>query len=463
MDSIPQLRSIVIPALVHKMNGEWFSCLGDGLRNKGYTFDDHVKNYLPLLKPALTKAGKVKVHQPKIKGQPESYWKAQCVFRNLPQTGTDAELQEQLRIKNALGREEKWNRMETLDEKAEANPKRFILEHFSQGPGTLVVLKTFFHFMLEEEAADHNLFHEFVDAPLNPDGSRQDIHRRMIIGKDRSAVQEKFREISREATRARQHAEELKAERTRKLHESLVCTGDLSGMNKVWDVTGSWTISCQYVKEQWGEGNSGCSLEIYMTESGGRKQMSAQFDFIAITGIFRFISPVPSDHCTEKPQSSKSVAPTRVGICRAGPEDNSAGNYNDKVEDEEDDTERILEDKYYGFRPSPTPEDSPTPEEFYLSDSDHPSPKYPRWDYRWRGEETGEGEIQVGSDDKLCSITFGGSGGTKLVGMFDSDYTERIDFTGVKTGTTSGGGDPDSAWHCRNERAYDRATVERWH
>ncbi|MCJ1418160.1 hypothetical protein MMC32_004505 [Xylographa parallela] len=479
MDKIPDLRPIVIPALEHRMDGKLFTCLGNGLQKDGHPFDEHVKSYLPLLEPVLTKAGKVKVHQPQIRKQPKSYWMAQCVFRSLPQTGTVVELQQQLRssdtgmntglkeleenlnlefrIKNASARDEKWKLMETLEAKAEAHPKRFLVEHFSPRQGPPIVLKTHHRSELHQECENHNLAHVSVDAPRNPDGSRPDVDRWIVIGKDSSAVHEKIREISHEATRVRQHAEELRAERTMKLHEDLVSTADLSRKNTAWDVTGSWAISCPSMEEQWGENDSGCSLDIMVTVSDGKKQMAANFDFIAITGIFRFISPVPSERRTEKPQSSKSVAPTRVGIGRAGLSDKGVGENVADEEDEDDDEESFEEDGY------DEDSESPTPEEFYLSMSDRPSPKYPTWNYRWRGEETGEGEIQLYSDEKLCSVTFGGPGGTKLVGVFDSDLTGRVEFTGIKTGQTAGGGDPDYEWHSFNEEAYERAREGRWH
>ena len=344
--------------------------------------------------------------------------------------------------------------METLEAKAEADPKRFIVEHFLLGKGAPIVVKTHRRWELREELEHRNLAHESVNAPPNPDGSRPQVDRWIVIGKDRSAVSEKIREISRETARARQQVQELKAERTRKLHGDLMATTKLSAKNKKWDVTGSWTISCPYMKEQWGQGDSDCSLDIIMTVSDGRKQMWAQFDFIAITGIFRFISPVPTDHRTGKQQSSKSGTSSRVKGGRAGQRGHGTGEFDVEEEDDEESSEEDEDDE---------DDESPTPDEFYLSKLDHPSSKHPTWNYRWRGEETGEGEIQLYSDKKLCSITFSGPGGTKLVGIFDSGITGRIDFTGVRTGATAGGGNPDSEWQNRSEQAYERARVGRWH
>ncbi|MCJ1397780.1 hypothetical protein MMC11_000976 [Xylographa trunciseda] len=467
MNSMPDLQPIVIPALEHKLYGNLFTCLGDGLRKDGHTFDDHVERYLPLLEPVLTKAGKVRVHQPQIRKQPLSYWKAQCVFRKMPQTGTVASLQERLRfsdagldsgleelektlnrefrVKNAAARNAKWDLLATLEAKAEADPKRFILEHFSQKPETIVVLKR-----IIDQSYINNPRFTTSSTSLKPG-----VDRWIVIGKDKSAVYEKIRGINREATRVRQQAEQLRAERTRKLHERVVST--INPKDNAWDVIGSWLISCPYVEEQWGAGDSGCSLKIYVTGSGSRRQMSAEFDFIAITGIFRFISPVTSDRCTGQQQSLQSVATASAKIGHARPKNNGAGENDDEEEDVEDDEENYDEDGYDEFR------ESPPLEEFYLSTPDLPSSQHPKWNYRWRGEETGEGEIQLYSDETLCSVTLFEPGGTKLMGIFDSGLTGRIDFAGLKTGATTGGGDADYEWNCRSERVYESARVGRWH
>ncbi len=91
-----------------------------------------------------------------------------------------------------------------------------------------------------------------------------------------------------------------------------------------------------------------------------------------------------------------------------------------------------------------------------------------------RGEETGEGEIQLGSDQKVCSITF--ESPNALSGVFISDLTREVEFKGIRQGLETQTkrrwpeeargatdlSDPDYAWHSRNEAAYERARTGRW-
>lgn len=209
-----------------------------------------------------------------------------------------------------------------------------------------------------------------------------------------------MREVILEKTRTKQALAEAKADRIRKLNDEVIPKSKNAAKGSKWDVTGTWAITCPEVEQGYGRDGGSCSLEISPHVIAGRKQMYASFDFIAITGIFRFVAPTPTG-ASQRRQASKGS-------------DDEDENENDEVDEEDE------------FR-----EDTPTPEEFYLAPDDHPSPKNPTWNYRWRGEETGEGEIQLFSDEKLYSITFAGVGGSKLNGMLDGGILGRIEFTGL--------------------------------
>ena len=469
MEHQQSLQPVVIPPLQATIRSQKFLCSGNGLLKDGQKYDSQVDKYLPLLEPVRTKAGKVAARQPKIPAQSAYYWKAQCAFRKLSQSGAIAELQARLRntdagmdpelaklekelnaefrAKNAAARDEKWNGLETDEQRANEDPERFLRERFLKGkdqqPGGtgdgVVVLKTRQRLQLHEEAEPLGLYSESTNAPLIADGERPDIDRWIVIGKDRAAVSEKIREISREAARSRQRAQEAEDERTRKLHEEIVKeagkTGK-TGSGNVWNVTGTWSIKCPYMEDSWGNGTDGCSLNIYSTESRGGRQMWADFDFIAITGVFRFESPTPTKGDGRQPGSSSAL---------------------DAENDEDDDDEE-------GTEHSDDSRPTPPPVAFCLDPNDKPSPRCPRWNYRWRGEETGEGEIQLYSDKNLCSITFHGPSGTKLKGTFESDLTSKIDFTGIRTSSITRRPELgiDDAWNSRNERAHERARTGRW-
>lgn len=83
-----------------------------------------------------------------------------------------------------------------------------------------------------------------------------------------------------------------------------------------------------------------------------------------------------------------------------------------------------------------------------------------RWEYKWRGSETGEGELQIKFDCQMGSITFGGPGGTELFGEFESSLTDRIDFTGHKIRNDSIQVDNLSyEWKNSGEMEYERCRV----
>ena len=465
----PPLNPVVIEPLKWNLGPKAFTCKGDGLLKDGIKYDPNMDQYLPLLEPKRTKKGTIAVHQPYIKKQTLLYWKAQCAFRGLPLSGTVGKLQEALRYtkatmdpelaeaerrlneefrrKNAIARDEKWNKMETTEEKAEMDTCRYLVEQF--GPGQresdpVVVIKTHRRRELHEAADKLALQHESVDAPRGPDGSRPNPDRWIIIGRSRSSVMGKVREISREKQRMKQALSEAKADRIRNLNEVVVSQSRITAKSSKWDVTGSWAISCPEMENGYGAGDDSCSLQICSRVIAGRKQMWAEFDFIAITGVFRFIAPSPTGSSKRRQVSKSSKQP--VNLNDDGEEDDEEENDNGS-ESEEDEDDR---------------EDTPTPDEFYLAADNQPSPSHPTWNYRWRGQETGEGEIQLYSEEKLYPITFSGVGGTKLKGIFDSDLVGRIEFTGLKTGIASSGGDPDSAWNGMNGRAYESARVGRW-
>lgn len=191
--------------------------------------------------------------------------------------------------------------------------------------------------------------------------------------------------------------------------------GDDKG--QAWDVTGDWEISCPCMEHESGsDHDDGCNFEIEMTKPTGKKevQMFATFDLIVITGILRFLNP-------------KDATKTK----------------------------------------------SKTPGQFLIPQESLPSANSREFYFRWRGEETGEGEIQLYSERWLCSLRFESS--NTLSGFFTSDLTPKRSFKGIKRepaprGTKRGPDGqkwakygPEDEWDSRDEEAYECARVGRWH
>lgn len=230
-----------------------------------------------------------------------------------------------------------------------------------------MVLKTHNRLELQLAAEPLGLYTGSADAPLTTDGRPADPDRWMVIGRDRSSVQEKIREISREALRGRQRAQDAKDKKIRKLHEDVKKKAAKAGPANVWNITGSWSIKCPYLEENWGHGTDECTLDIYTEERKGGRQMWADFDFIIITGVFRFekLNSTPS-----KP-AALTLTPARASRKRAfaalPDSDDEEGEDDDNDDDDDEDDEDDDNDD---------DDDGPTPQAFFLSPNDHHSSRH---------------------------------------------------------------------------------------
>ncbi|GIZ41643.1 hypothetical protein CKM354_000494200 [Cercospora kikuchii] len=85
-----------------------------------------------------------------------------------------------------------------------------------------------------------------------------------------------------------------------------------------------------------------------------------------------------------------------------------------------------------------------------------------RGTYVYRGRETGEGEILLGSDSRIYKIVFKNRG-TRLKGKYAGAGSERVTFTGskVKRGLQRRASSTDG-WESFSEEEWARASVGRW-
>lgn len=274
----------------------------------GFEFDS-VEVSLPPLHPVLTKAGKVARRQPIPPKRPLTWWKAQCVFRGLKQQGKiedlqshlrsaggmlkelralEVQLDEEFRRKNAAAREERWARLETDEQKANEDAERFLLEKYrgANPAREAVIIKTYSHYALHAAARDLGLDHESVEVP--PSSDKHGIDKWIIIGPNNSIVVAKAREVTQEAVRMRQQIKDAREERIKKQHAKLVSReGATPNIN--WAVSGTWVIDCPYIEEQRGDqGQDKCELVIGFSPASDGMRMWASFNFIVLTGVFRF-------------------------------------------------------------------------------------------------------------------------------------------------------------------------------
>lgn len=438
----------------HKTGNYKFN--GSTLEFGGHNFEQNLGSYLPQ-PPILTKRGQVAKRQPPPPPKKlVTWWKAQCLFRGLEGKGSIAELQDRLKghendgiikdlqdltasskaifkAKNKEARELRWLYDMTDDQKAHYDTQRFLKEKYVMG-GTskdIVVLRAYYPEQVKSFADDMGLECEWTDKPIEKGDLVMNGMKLAVVGQDISTIKEKIKSIAREAEQIKlqfkltQEAQErkikkMKEKKRQELSEALEKCED-------WDVTGTWLIDCPHIEEQWSDvGKLWMTVFCEQTKKGA--QMFAKFSFGVITGVMRF-ERQPNDQRTASSTSKKRKA--------------------DALEEDSDSEEH--DDYLYGGRRSPTPET------FYFGYTTKPTARYASWNYRWRGEETGESELEPGSDSKAYSITFSGPKVRTLKGTIGSTYfgSEGVEFTGVKVGV---GGQRDIninlEWHGRNRYEY---------
>jgi hypothetical protein len=466
-EPLPPLGRIVIPAIEHKHKLGVFTCQGQGLQKDGFAFQS-VTNSLPRLHPVLTKVGKVAKRQPTPPKQPVAWWKAQCVFRGLKQQGNIEDLQTRLRNledsssmldelraleallseeflrKNTAARDERWARLVTDGNKADEDAERFLREKYqgTHPARDATIIRTYARFELHAAAEKLGLEHESVEAPPALDRRAARVDKWIIIGPNQSVVTAKICEVSQEAERMRQTIKQAREEQIQKRHAQLI-SREVATSNVAWDVSGTWVIDCPYVQEQWGDqGQDECELVIGFSPASDGMRMWATFNFIALTGVFRFA------------RHGQALDVEEEGDREECEDDDIGGEYAASGSEQSD------EDKLGAEPPCMAIPASDASQIRII----RPSPENRRWEYKWRGSETGEGELQIEFEDQIGSITFGGPGGTDLIGEFESSLTQRIDFTGRKVGNDSVHVDDLSyEWKNSGEVEYERRSRARWH
>lgn len=193
------------------------------------------------------------------------------------------------------------------------------------------------------------------------------------------------------------------------------------------------------MEEQYGKNNAGCCLTIEVSQpiNNGLVQMYARFNFIATRGIMRFVNPNSGDDDDEK----------------SNDENEDEGEEEDEAEDEvENEDEGDDDEDEFDHMP-----------QFWLSKAMLPSSNNRTLYFRWRGEDPGEGEIDLGSDSELCSITF--ESPSALKGGFISPSDATTEFRGIKRSSmiSCRSLDPNFEWSKRSKAAHERQRWSRWH
>jgi len=221
------LHPIVIEPIEHTHKSIKYTCSGEGLYKDGYLYDAHAEKRIP---PKSAKAG---AELKELEKKPVAYWKAQCAFRGLNQSGSindlqvrlreakkkilpelksaETELNKEFKKKNKTARDDSYNSLKTAEQKAKANPEKFLSQAFPKGgtgrPANLdiIVVKIGVddRLALANAAEAMGLETCSVDAPWTSN-KKPSPDRWIIVGRTRDAVWNQMREIERDASRSRQ-------------------------------------------------------------------------------------------------------------------------------------------------------------------------------------------------------------------------------------------------------------------
>ncbi|KAL2062472.1 hypothetical protein VTL71DRAFT_6738 [Oculimacula yallundae] len=436
-----------------------FSFDGYQLKLQEHPYAKDVAQYIPLLEPSQTKKDTIAArHLRHNENKPRSWWQSQCIFRGLSSDGDIEVLQNRLRgheedpisdeILGLLGRareqskantkekERNWLYRMSDDEKAIENPRRFLKEAFFSGSRSkkTVLLTTPIVASIQDTAEQLGLGCEYTDAPSDGDAVVRMAKYWVVIGQDRSAVTEEIRMIERETQRLKREREDGRQELRRKnkmIRATQMESEEVKANSKDWDVLGLWNISCPQIEDDWGMED--LTMKIYSERTEKGCQMFAEFDFGVLTGVLRF-----------ERQKSDPIMPLKQPVRSEDDDRKENEGYNDAITRQEEEEDNGTGDKSSDRYDEPGSDDdenneqddrrSHTPEEFYFRFIPRPSPKYPTWNFRYRGESTDEGVIEEQSDCELYSITFCGSTGWCLSGEIGGTALGKCSFTGVKVG-----------------------------
>jgi hypothetical protein len=217
-----------------------------------------------------------------------------------------------------------------------------------------------------------------------------------VIGRKTAHVAAKIQETQHKASRAYQQWQENQNDDDKEAHAAIISD---PRRGAPWHVTGFWRIKCPKIEGGYDAEN--LFFNISHDWVADNLQMFGEFDFGIVKGVLRFQKPTPARTRSVVAKETKLAA----SESRAETGDNNKN--------------------------------------FDLLLNDEPSPRNSTWNFRWRGEETGESEIQRFSDRKVCSVTFSGLGDCELTGIFHNEYVSDCTFSGMKIDTGTRGGECD--------------------
>ncbi|TKA74843.1 hypothetical protein B0A55_05341 [Friedmanniomyces simplex] len=317
-----------------------------------------------------------------------------------------------------------WLTLST-DRKAERDPERLVRETFNgRADVEPLVLKvqSYERARVHAICKDLGLEHESTDAPVVLDALSFTADRWLVLGLNAGDVFRKVADIRREARRRQAELEEEREAAARERE------AQARARHAAVDLTGDWTITCPYLEEHMDGQPAELSMRIWRDTAA-------------------HVYPSPDE-----------------------PDSEDEDGYADEEEEKEEASSRVQQQTAEPIQRTPA-------EQRYYATFDFSvvagimrisgpvasgKQKACAMTYRWRGRETGERVIEVGSDERLLEIAFS-ERGTTLSGDFEGDCVGKVSFTGVKAEAGDyRQGSSEYEWKDLSARSYERECVGRW-
>jgi len=449
-----------------------------GLHRNGHYYKQDLCDVLPkFFKNGKRQKGDHRAKRNAHLIEPVGFWQAQCQFRGLHSKGNTQELQ--FRLSNTTNHEltddmkeiqrelqAKYANQHKTDQKdaatkrkakadedmrkSKAELRRLFPDDQSE---RLVVRKGDIPSWLTLAAKDLGLTSYIFPDP-GPISWDQDWDNWLVISTNAEACRQEVEKLQAEGRKAKE-AQEKKLEEARLVREAKE-EEDLSATKKrvakasqlaggKWDVTGEYRITCEDVTKEYGHVGEVFSLRLHRggDEQEGLAEMYGQLEFGLYEGYLRFETKDPA-HAAQAGENRE-----RLRRKRKRGEERAVRNKLKQLKRDVDSTYETSDESESGEDESDEEEEEQEHEEeddsddddlernagnFLLRMDERPSPDAPKWQFRWRGRETGDGKIDGEAEKKLCSIKFKGKGGARIKGTFKTSLG-HFKFKGVKVKT----------------------------
>ncbi|KAK3720556.1 hypothetical protein LTR37_003605 [Vermiconidia calcicola] len=380
----------------------------------GERFETKVDEYLPLLELRRTKAGTIAVRQPFIHKRSKAWWQAQCSFRGLKATGKVDELQQRIRSRDTAQDVPIGKAQRDMQHRVDAEHARIAKAKEDD------IWKT----ISNEQKAEMNAERLLREALLSEDGPQRTP---MVLKiESRSTIHSACEKLSLEHVSI--DAPPSFSKNSHRPLRWIVVGTDRTRVNHEVNA-----ISHQAARER-KEAKAAEEAQIQRKRAATLHAAQAkgsergQWD---ITGEWEIACEALAEY-SEGPASSLSL---EIFM------DRDKGHHKYCAEFDFGIIEGVMRINALGK-------------------TKHNAGRQTQ--YVWRGRETGEGEIQLGSDEASQSITFHGYG-TSLKGSFKCDYLELVEFSGLKISESGGHSKSGAmAWDELDEDAHERARANRW-